>query len=256
MVEVVVVTGAGGGLGTAIAQELATRYHIALIDIDQPRLAEIARLIGPDRSSAHQCDITDEDAINAVAAEIGKIGPVKILVNNAGHAFVDSLQETTPSGWRREIALNLDAAFICFKAFEAPLKTTPGASVVNVASVNAFTVVGSPAYSAAKAGMVQLTAAIAVEYAPFGLRCNAVAPGSVRTGAWDERLAKNPEAMDEVLRWYPLKRAILPRDVAKAVAFLSSEDAASITGVCLPVDAGLLAGSLEVARAVTNSPYF
>lgn len=258
MRDIAVITGAGGGLGQAIARELGSRYHVALIDINPERLKEVSESLEStsDSSTSYICDITDFSAITKVAEEIMRLGAVRVLVNNAGQTWIESLHESTPETWRREISLNLDAPFYCFKAFEPSLKTTPGANVVNIASVNGLMCVGNPAYSSAKAGLLQLTSAIAIEYAQYGIRANSIAPGTVRTFAWEERLAKNPSAMDQVLEWYPLKRAIQPEHIAKAVAFLSSDDAASITGVCLPVDAGLMAGSGMMARAVTGSEYF
>ena len=254
--DLAVVTGAAGVIGQAIALELSKHFHVVLLDIVADRLQQVSRLIGSDRSSSFVCNITNVEELAAVAKELKKVGRVRVLVNNAGHAWVESLHELTPETWNREISLNLDSAFYCFKAFETSLKTTPGANVINIVSVNGLTFVGNPAYSAAKAGLIQFTSAIAVEYAQYGIRANAVAPGSVRTLAWDERLKKNPAALDDVLKWYPLKQPILPAHIAKAVGFLASDDACTITGVCLPVDAGLTAGSSLVARAVTGSEHF
>ena len=256
MRDIAVITGAGGGIGQAISEELASKLHVVLIDIVEERLNAVAELVGKDNSTVFICDITDSDAIKAVSEEVKKIGQVRVLVNNAGQAWVESLHELTPETWRKEISLNLDAAFYCFKAFESSLKTTPGANVINIASVNGLMYVGNPAYSAAKAGLLQFTSAIAVEYAQYGIRANSIAPGTVRTYAWERRLEKNPSAMDGVLQFYPLKQPILPSHIAKAVAFLSSEDASTITGICLPVDAGLTTGSAVIARAVTNSEHF
>lgn len=255
MRDIAVVTGAGGGLGQAIVAELANDHHVALIDIAEDKMREAVKAVGAEHTSIHVCDITSPDAIDQVAKDIMDLGPVRVLVNNAGQAWTESLHESTPESWKREISLNLDAAFYCFKAFESSLKTTQGANVVNIASVNALTYIGNPAYSAAKAGLLSLTSAIAIEYAQYGIRANSVAPGTVKTGAWADRLNKDPTAVDKVLKWYPLQRVILPEHIAKAVGFLSSENAATITGVCLPVDAGLSAGSAEIAKAITNSEY-
>ena len=254
--DLAVVTGAAGVIGQAIALELSKHYHVVLLDIVAERLEEVSQMLGSGKSSAFVCNITSVDELAAVARKVEAVGRVRVLVNNAGHAWVESLHELTPETWNREISLNLDAAFYCFKAFESSLKATPDSNIVNIVSVNGLTFVGNPAYSAAKAGLIQFTSAIAVEYAQYGIRANAVAPGSVRTLAWEERLKKNPAALDDVLKWYPLKQPILPEHIAKAVGFLASDDACTITGVCLPVDAGLTAGSSLVARAVTGSEFF
>ena len=103
---------------------------------------------------------------------------------------------------------------------------------------------GNPSYSAAKAGIVNLTQSVASEYGKHGIRCNAVLPGSVRTQnvSWEIRVKKDPDVFRKLARWYPLGRVAEPEDVAKAVSFLASEEAGYITGVALPVDGGLLAG--------------
>jgi NAD(P)-dependent dehydrogenase (short-subunit alcohol dehydrogenase family) len=177
---------------------------------------------------------------------------VTTLVNNAGAARAVSLADTTASIWRQDAALNLEAAFLCFQCFEPYLRQTKG-SLVNIASVNGLAVFGHPAYSAAKAGLVHLTKLIAVEYGKHGIRANAVAPGTVRTQAWEARAAANPDVFEDAKRWYPLQRVVAPEDVANAVSFLASAEASAITGVCLPVDCGLLAGQAELARTFSQS---
>lgn len=115
---------------------------------------------------------------------------------------------------------------------------------MNIASVNGVRFFGNPAYSAAKAGVINLTQAVASEYGRHGIRCNAVLPGSVRTEnrTWQIRQKKDPQVFEKLARWYPLGRVAEPGDVAKAVSLLASQDASYITGVALPVDGGLLAG--------------
>jgi NAD(P)-dependent dehydrogenase (short-subunit alcohol dehydrogenase family) len=183
------------------------------------------------------------------------LGAVRTLVNNAGAARAVSLHDTTAEIWRMDNALNLEAAFLCFRAVEGQLEATKG-SVVNIASVNGMNVFGHPAYSAAKAGLLHLTKLIAVEYGKLGIRSNAVAPGTVRTQAWEARAAANPNVFEEARRWYPLQRVVDPRDVANAVAFLAGPQAAAITGVCLPVDCGLTAGQAELARTFSQSEHY
>ena len=126
--------------------------------------------------------------------------------------------------------------------------TAPG-----LASVNGTNVFGHPAYSAAKAGLLHLTKLIAVEYGKYGIRSNAVSPGTVRTQAWEDRAAANPNVFEDARRWYPLQRIANPEDVANAVGFLASPLAAAITGACLPVDCGLTAGQAELARTFSQS---
>jgi NAD(P)-dependent dehydrogenase (short-subunit alcohol dehydrogenase family) len=266
MHSIAVVTGAAGGIGRAIAAKLSESHdHVVLVDVDESKTKGILDHLQDTTSSGSEaktkdeprflmaiCDVTDSDAVAEMARKISSLGSVHTLVNNAGATQVDSLHDMTPEAWRRETSLNLDAAFICFHAFADALEESHG-SVINIASVNGLSVFGNPAYSAAKAGLIHLTKSIAVEYGRLGVRANAVAPGTVRTAAWDVRAKENPHIFDDAMQWYPLKRVIEPADVANAVAFLASDQAGAITGVCLPVDCGLMAGQAPVARTFTQS---
>lgn len=138
-----------------------------------------------------QVDVTDGPSCAAMAAHVAKLGTLATLVNNAGAARATSLQSAALEDWQADRALNLDSAFVVFQAVAALLRSARG-SVVNIASVNGIGILGHPAYSAAKAGMTHLTRAIAVEYGRHGVRANAVAPGTVRTQAWEARAAANP----------------------------------------------------------------
>ena len=156
----------------------------------------------------------------------------------------------------KDLTLNLEAALNCFKTFEQPLIACGAGNVINIASVNGLSVYGHPAYSAAKAGLIQATRSIAVEYGRYGIRSNAIAPGTIKTQAWKTRQAANPDVFAEALAWYPLKTLPEPDDIAAAVSFLVSPAARCITGICLPVDSGLTAGSPSLARTFTQSSDF
>ncbi|SIQ34016.1 NAD(P)-dependent dehydrogenase, short-chain alcohol dehydrogenase family [Rhizobium sp. RU35A] len=255
--SVAVVTGAAGDIGRAIALRLADAHDmVALVDIDEEALAKAqARLGAPERFAALPCDVTNEASVAAMARRVAALGDVKTLVNNAGAARAVSLHDTTAEIWRKDAALNVEAAFLTFRALEEPLKKTSG-SVVNIASVNGMAVFGHPAYSTAKAGLIHLTRLVAVEYGKYGIRSNAVAPGTVRTQAWEARAAANPQVFEEAKRWYALRRIATAEDVANAVFFLASEQAAAITGTCLPVDCGLTAGQTELARTFSQSEHY
>lgn len=252
--SIAVVTGAAGDIGRAIAARLADSHDVvALLDIDETAATEAAGQLGStDRFMPIVCDVTSEASLADMAARLASIGTVKTLVNNAGAARAVSLHDTDGEIWRADSALNLEAPFLCFQALVEPLKRSEG-SVVNIASVNGMAVFGHPAYSAAKAGMIHLTKLIAIEYGKYGIRCNAVAPGTVRTQAWEARAAANPQVFEEAKRWYALQRIATAEDVANAVAFLSGDQARAITGVCLPVDCGLTAGQAELARTFSQS---
>ena len=254
---VAIVTGAAGDIGRAIAERLAEDHDVILLaDIDLAAAEKAARALGAaERFVAHGCDVTSEASVTEMAKRAASLGAVKTLVNNAGAARAVSLHDTTPEIWRKDNALNLEAAFLCFRAVEGLLEVSRG-SVINIASVNGMNVFGHPAYSAAKAGLLHLTKLIAVEYGKLGIRSNAVAPGTVRTQAWEARAAANPNVFEEARRWYPLQRVVDPKDVANAVAFLAGPQAAAITGVCLPVDCGLTAGQAEIARTFSQSEHY
>ncbi|MDH0614596.1 MULTISPECIES: SDR family oxidoreductase [unclassified Agrobacterium] len=254
--QLAIVTGAAGDIGRAIAAALSESHaKVVLVDIDANALSNaLSELSGPG-FVAKTCDVTDPQDLARLASEVAELGEVTTLVNNAGAARAVSLHDTTADIWRRDNALNLEAPFLCFRAFEEVLKLTQG-SVVNITSVNGMAVFGHPAYSAAKAGLIHLTRLIAVEYGKFGIRCNAVAPGTVRTQAWEARAAVNPQVFAEAKHWYPLQRIVRPEDVANAVAFLAGPQAFAISGVCLPVDCGLTAGQAPLARTFSQSEHY
>lgn len=255
---VAVVTGAAGDIGVAIARQLASTHHVAAVDIDAAALeAVVADLTAEGfKATALTCDLTAPIEISAMAAEAQTLGPVTLLVNNAGAAAALTLHGMSPDGLSKDLALNLEAALNTFKALEAPLTACGDGCLINIASVNGLATFGHPAYSAAKAGLIHATRAIAVEYGKYGLRANTVAPGTVRTRAWKDRAAANPGVFDEALGWYPLKQLPEPHDIAAAVAFLAGPAARCVTGICLPVDSGLTAGSTALPRTFTQSPDF
>ncbi|MFS8114466.1 SDR family oxidoreductase [Rhizobium jaguaris] len=255
--SVAIVTGAAGDIGRAIARRLADDHDvILLIDIDASAVQKAAEELGPaERFVPLKTDVTSEIDTAQMAKAAAGLGLVKTLVNNAGAARAVSLHDTTPDIWRADNALNLEAAFLCFRAVEDMLKASKG-SLINIASVNGMAVFGHPAYSAAKAGLLHFTRLVAVEYGKFGIRANAVAPGTVRTQAWEARANANPNVFEEARRWYPLQRVVDPADVANAVAFLAGPLAAAITGICLPVDCGLTAGQAELAHTFSQSDHY
>jgi NAD(P)-dependent dehydrogenase (short-subunit alcohol dehydrogenase family) len=202
-------------------------------------------------AEAMRVDVTDEASVDEAARTALTLGDVRALVNNAGRAFAPSMKGIDYATWRRDMALNLDGAFLCIRAFQDHLLAS-GGSIVNMGSVNGIGMYGHPAYSAAKAGLLHLTRCLAVEFGPRGVRVNAVAPGTVRTQAWDSRLEANPGVFDEVTAWYPLRKVAMPADVAAAVAFLVSDEASHITGVVLPVDGGISAGIPQLSASITQ----
>ena len=246
--QIALITGAAHGIGRAIAVRLASEgAAVAVVDLDGPgaeATATILRDAGA-RALATSADITNmasiEAAIELVEAELG---PVQILVNNAAYTSAGDLHGIGLETWHREIDVNLNGTYHCLRALLPRMRERREGTVVNISSVNGVRYFGNPAYSAAKAALINLTQSVASEYGGYGVRCNAILPGSVRTEniTWTIRQQRDPDVFRKLSRWYPLGRVAEPDDVAKAVSFLVSDDAAYITGVALPVDGGLLAG--------------
>ncbi len=245
---VALVTGAGHGIGRAIALQLAAEgAAVAVLEIDAARGRETLAALQAEgaRATFVKADIVDPAEVeSAFATAEAALGPVNLLVNNAAHTNIGTLEAMTLPGWEHEISITLTGTYHCIRAMIPRLKARGGGAIVNISSVNGLRYFGNPAYSAAKAGVINLTLSVASEYGPHGIRCNAVCPGSVRTDneTWTIRQQKDPDVFKKLARWYPLGRIAEPEDIAKAVAFLGSDEAAYINGVALPVDGGLLAG--------------
>jgi NAD(P)-dependent dehydrogenase (short-subunit alcohol dehydrogenase family) len=137
---------------------------------------------------------------------------------------------------------------LCSKAVLPAMIAQKNGAIVNIASVNGLTGLGEEAYSAAKAGVINLTQNMALKYGRFNVRANVICPGTIQTPIWQPQLEKDPQIFERLIPWYPLGRIGQPEDVARAALFLASDEAAWITGVTLPVDGGLMAGSYRMAR--------
>ncbi|TIU45283.1 MAG: SDR family oxidoreductase [Mesorhizobium sp.] len=236
----VVITGAGGGLGSAIAALLAGR-GAWVVGCDQSEEA----LASPHLASRHVFDLLDRASVEAaVAAVLAKDGVPDILINNAGWTRAETLDALTADRIEHELDLNLTGVMIFADPIAKAMAARGSGSVVFISSVNAIAHFGTPAYAAAKAGINAYAKSIAVELGRSGVRANVVCPGSIRTAAWDHRLAKNPDIIGKLQRLYPLGRIVNASEVAEAVAFLASDRASGVTGVVMPVDAGLTAGCL------------
>jgi len=197
-------------------------------------------------------DISDAAAVKQGFAKLTeRLGTVDILINNAGFSKHPTFARTDPAGWEHDVKGNLNGAYFCAHAVLPVMQDKGIGAIVNVGSVNGLGALGDPAYSAAKAGMISMTRSLALEYGRFGIRVNIVLPGTVRTPIWDDRAKKEPQVLATLKRWYPLGRIVEPIDVARAIAFLASDHAAGITGAALPVDCGLTAGNIVMARELT-----
>lgn len=233
---VALITGGAGGIGSAIARALAAEGYlpeICYLTSEAAAKALAAELGGV----ALRCDVTDAESVRAMFAAL-EAGPglPEVLVNNAGRAWRGLLQDMSDAEWRGVTSVALDGAFFCCReALPSMIRARRG-SIINVSSV--WGEVGGSceaAYSAAKAGLIGLTKALAKEVGPSGVRVNCVAPGCIETAMLAEFSAADREAMAEDT---PLGRIGTPEDVAQAVAFLASERASFITGQVLSVGGG------------------
>jgi NAD(P)-dependent dehydrogenase (short-subunit alcohol dehydrogenase family) len=225
--KTVVVTGAATGIGKATADLFAARgFTVARLDVEPGE-------------SILTCDVADERAVDRVFSQLGRID---ILVNNAGIAVRKNSLEITREEWDRVMAVNVSGMFLCSRIAARSMKQSGGGAIVNLASIMGFSggLFPNPAYQASKGAVVNLTRALALEFAPFDIRVNAVAPTFVRTELTTP-IFSSPELLKKVMEHTPL--GVLPEvgDIAQAVAFLAGPEARCITGVTLPVDSGYLA---------------
>jgi NAD(P)-dependent dehydrogenase (short-subunit alcohol dehydrogenase family) len=247
--KTVLISGAGGGIG----RTLVSMFHAAgaeVIGADRdPALLEdlpLARSVIFDQADARATRA-------AIVADIAAHGVVDAAIANAGFTRAEHLGHLDDDVWASEMAINLNGAYALVDPITDAMASRGSGNVVFISSVNALQHFGNPAYSAAKAGLIAYARAIAVERGGEGLRANVVAPGSVRTPAWDHRLAGNPNLLDNVLPHYPLGRMVSPEEVASAALFLASDAASGVTGVTIAVDAGLTAGNLRFVNEVLRA---
>ena len=247
--RVAVVTGASRGIGKSIAERLgADGFHMVLVARDEKRLDEVVSAIHAAGGSAETrvCDLADTEAVDTLMTSIlDAHGRLDVLVNNAGINRDGLILRMSDEDFDDVMNVNLKAAFVTCRAVARPMMRGRWGRIINIGSVTGL--VGNPGqanYAAAKAGINAYAKALAVELGRSGVRANVVCPGSIRTAAWDHRLEKNPDILGKLKRLYPLGRIVNAKEVAEAVAFLASERASGITGVVMPVDAGLTAGYL------------
>ena len=185
------------------------------------------------------CDVTDEEQVRKAYARIGEFD---ILVNNAGTAVRRTALDVTKDEWDKVIELNLTALFLCSRLAHPYMKKRGGGAIVNLASIMGLSggIYPNASYQASKGGVVNLTRALALEWAADNIRVNAVAPTYVRTDLTTV-IFSNAEMMKTVVAHTPLGRFPEPRDIANAILFLASDAARCVTGVTLPVDSGYLA---------------
>lgn len=244
--KIAVVTGSGNGIGRAIAGRFAEEgAHVYVTDIDGASAAAVAELlVGRGlRASAHTMDVSKGQDVTALLRAItSSHGRIDVLVNNAGLNVRSDFRHLSDADWVKIREVNLDGVVrLARDAFEL-LRLAKGASLINIASIMGSKGLRQLAgYSATKGAVVALTRALAVEYAPFGIRVNTLSPGFVET-ALTERALKNPMFQKWLVDRTLLKRLGTGEDIAKAALFLASDDSAYVTGAELVVDGGMSAG--------------
>ncbi|HYC25053.1 MAG TPA: glucose 1-dehydrogenase [Roseiarcus sp.] len=251
------VTGAGNGIGRATAHRLANEgARVIVMDLraeDAVAAVESISKAGGRALAVAGDARLERDVAAAIARGNEAFGAIDVLVNNVALTLKATLRESTPEDWDREFEGTLKTAFLFTRAVLPQMIAKGRGAIVNIGSVNAFTYVGNPAYSAAKAGLLNLTQAIAVEYGPRGIRANMVSPGTVRTStpSWRKRLERDPQIFEKLARWYPVGRVGRPDDIAAAVAYLGSDEADFVNGANLVVDGGLTAGQSVMVEELT-----
>ena len=255
--RVALITGAGRGIGRATALRLASEgAAIAVLDRDGAAAGEAAAALREAGANALalSADITDRAAIEgAIEQALKAFERIDVLVNNAARALKGNLAQTTPEDWEQELAGTLTGAFLMTRLVLPGMVLRGRGAIVNVGSVNGLLALGNPAYSAAKAGLLNFTKALALEYGPKGIRANMVSPGTIRTESpsWQKRLARDPAVFEKLARWYPVGRVGRPEDIAAAIAFLAADEAAFVNGANLVVDGGLTAGIAPMIEELT-----
>jgi NAD(P)-dependent dehydrogenase (short-subunit alcohol dehydrogenase family) len=247
---VIVITGAGSGIGRTAALAFAREGGSVVIgDINETDGAETARQIleSGGFATAVRCDVRNaEDVAALIARAVADFGGVDVLYNNAGVVRYGTVDELSVEDWDFQLDINLKGTFLTCKYAIPEMRKRGGGAIVNTASVQAFASQKTvPAYAASKGGVVSLTTTIALDHADDNIRCNCIAPGTIRTPMVDQAAdtfgPDDPEAaIAEWGRLHPLGRVGKPEEVANLVLFLASDEAAFCTGGCYRVDGGLL----------------
>ena len=235
--KVAVVTGGNRGLGQAFARALGEAgARVAIAARDAARSEAVAGELG---ALAVTTDVTDADSVDAMLETVtAELGPVDVLVNNSGVCFHRPALEVPDDEWRSVWDVNVDGVWLCSRAVGAQMVERGSGSIINIGSISAEIVnrpQWQPAYNASKAAVHQLTKSLAAEWAPHGVRVNALAPGYVKT---EMSPVDEPRFRPRWIEDAPMQRAAQPEEIAPSVVYLASEASSFMTGAVLVVDGG------------------
>jgi NAD(P)-dependent dehydrogenase (short-subunit alcohol dehydrogenase family) len=243
------VTGGGTGIGAAITERfVAEGAKVCITGRRKDRLEQEVAACPAGSVLACVGDVSVyEDVKRMVACTVDFGGSIDILVNNAAHDVYGVITELEPEDWQQVMNVNLNAPFLLMKETLPHMIKNGGGSIINVASIGGIRcMAGSPAYGTSKAGLIHLTKAVALDYGPFGVRCNVVCPGATRTEMFEDTVGKIAESkgvdIETLLKQFsapiPLRRVSTPDEMAGVCVFLASEDSSFMTGAVLVVDGG------------------
>lgn len=242
---VAVVTGGASGIGLACCRELSRRGATIVMLDRHKRTHDLAQEVG---GRAWVVDVADEAAMGICAAQIeAELGPPDVLVNSAGIIQVPQPpQHLSMQTWDEVVRIDQRGTYVACVAFGTGMVARRSGSIVNIASVAGMRSMPLHAYSPAKAAVISMTQCLAAEWGPAQVRVNAVAPGYTRTPALQAAIDKGERDPSALEQSSAMGRLVEAEEIARAVAFLASDEASAITGVCLPVDCGwLVAGSWQ-----------
>lgn len=245
--KVALITGAGSGIGRAIALLFAKEgADIAVNDIDissAEATAKAVKQIGQ-RAIAIRANVAKSDDVDAMVDRVvSELGGIHILVNNAGIApsNVPTLEQSLEE-WDRVVAVILRGSYLCARRAGQWMVNHKTGKIINISSVKGITgLVAHTSYGSAKAGIINMTRTLAIEWALFNINVNCIAPGYVMTPMLEGGIKKGLFTVEDLQKQIPLGRLAEPDDIAKAALFLASNDANYVTGITLPVDGGFLA---------------
>jgi NAD(P)-dependent dehydrogenase (short-subunit alcohol dehydrogenase family) len=249
--QVAWIGGGASGIGAAVAELFAEQgARVAVADLQVHQGEDLVRQIGRAGGQAifTPCDVSEESEVRAsIEQAVEQFGGLQIVVNCAGVVHVAPLERYSGLEWDRLMAVNVKSIFLAVKHALRELRKNQRSYVVNIGSVSSFVgQAGTPAYTASKGAVLQLSRSIALDYAADGLRSNCICPGITDTPMLRFHLSQAPDPaalLAERLRRVPLGVAMQPRDIAKAALYLSCEDSSGITGTSLVVDGGYLAAA-------------